>query len=48
MGLGIVTGLATFGVARILSLPAAVQDGAAPPIPQEEINATLSALKRAF
>jgi putative intracellular protease/amidase len=45
MGLGIVRGLVTFGVARILSLPAAAQDGAAPPIPREEINATLSALK---
>jgi putative intracellular protease/amidase len=45
IGLGIVTGLATFGVARILSLPAAAQDGAAPPIPQEEVKATLSALK---
>lgn len=45
IGLGIVTGLATFGVVRILSLPAATHDRAAPPIPQEEINAAISALK---
>ncbi len=45
IGLGIVTGLATFGVVRILSLPAATHDRATPPIPQEEINATISALK---
>jgi transcriptional regulator GlxA family with amidase domain len=45
IGLGIVTGLATFGVIRIVSLPAATPDGAAPPIPQEEIDATISALK---
>ncbi len=45
IGLGIVTGLATFGGARILSLPAATQDRTAPPIPQEEINATIAALK---
>jgi transcriptional regulator GlxA family with amidase domain len=45
IGLGIVTGLATFGVIRILSLPAPTHDRAAPPIPQEEINATISALK---
>src|SRR5512133_3424215 len=45
IGLGIVTGLATFGVVRILSLPAATPDRDAPPIPQEEINATIAALK---
>lgn len=45
LGLGIVTGLATFGVVRIGSLPAATQDGAAPPIPQEEINTIISALR---
>ena len=45
IGLGIVTGLATFGGGRILSLPAATHDGVAPPIPEEEINATVLALK---
>ena len=45
IGLGIVTGLATFGVVRIVSLPAETQDRAAPPIPQEEIDAMISALK---
>src|SRR5215208_3967124 len=45
IGLGAVAGLATFGVIRILSLPAATPDRAAPRIPQEEINATISALK---
>src|SRR6266498_5004490 len=45
IGLGTVAGLATFGAVRILSLPAATHDRAAPPIPQEEINATIAALK---
>jgi putative intracellular protease/amidase len=45
IGLGIVTSLATFGVVRILSLPAATHDRTAPPIPQEEIDATIAALK---
>jgi putative intracellular protease/amidase len=45
IGLGIVSGLATFGLVRILSLPAATHPRAAPPIPQEEINATISSLK---
>ena len=45
IGLGIVAGLAAFGAIRIISLPAATDDGAAPPIPQEEIDATISALK---
>ena len=45
IGLGIVAGLAAFGAIRIISLPAPTQDRAAPPIPQEEINATISALK---
>ena len=45
IGLGAVAGLATFGVIRILSLPAATHDRVAPRIPQEEINATISALK---
>jgi transcriptional regulator GlxA family with amidase domain len=45
IGLGIVTGLATFGMARILALPAATPDRAAPPVPQEEVNAALVALK---
>lgn len=45
IGLGIVAGLATFGVVRILSLPATTTDRDVPPIPQEEINATIAALK---
>ena len=45
IGLGIVTGLATFGVVRIVSLPAGANPKAAPPIPQDEIDATISALK---
>ncbi len=45
IGWGIVTSLATFGVVRILSLPTATPDTDAPPIPQEEINATIAALK---
>jgi len=45
IGLGIVTCLATFGAARILSLPAAAPDRAAPPVPQEEVNAVIAALK---
>ncbi len=45
IGLGLVTGLAALGAARILSLPSATHDGVAPPIPQEEIKATVSALK---
>jgi len=45
IGWGIVTSLATFGVVRILSLPTATPDRDAPPIPQEEINATIAALK---
>src|SRR5512138_896985 len=45
IGLGIVTSLATFGGVRIVSLPAAAPDRTAPPIPQEEIKAAISALK---
>jgi putative intracellular protease/amidase len=45
IGLGIVTGLAMFGVVRILSLPAATHGRTAPPTPQEEVNATIAALK---
>jgi putative intracellular protease/amidase len=45
IGLGVVAGLATFGVVRILSLPAATHPRTMPPIPQEEIQATISALK---
>jgi hypothetical protein len=35
IGLGIVTGLATFGAVRILSLSAATHDSAAPPISRD-------------
>jgi transcriptional regulator GlxA family with amidase domain len=45
IGLGIVTGLATFGVLRILSLPAATYNKDGPRIPQEEIKAAIAALK---
>ena len=45
IGLGIVTSLATFGVVRILALPAATHPRTMPPIPQEEFKATISALK---
>jgi hypothetical protein len=44
IGLGTVAGLATFGMGRILSLPAATDDRAAPPVPQEEVSAALAAL----
>ncbi|HET6821435.1 MAG TPA: DJ-1/PfpI family protein, partial [Anaerolineales bacterium] len=45
IGLGIVAVLATFGAGWILSLPAAADDRDPPPIPQEEMDATISALK---
>jgi hypothetical protein len=45
IGLGIVASVATYSTIRILSLPDAPLDRAAPPILQEEINATISALK---
>jgi transcriptional regulator GlxA family with amidase domain len=44
ISLGIVAALATFGIVRIAALPGVPDVGAAPPIQQEETDATLAAL----
>jgi hypothetical protein len=44
-GLGVTALLATIGGAWLLSLPPAPAVGAAPPIAQEEADATIAALK---